>query len=266
MVDPCRALSDSHDQFRSLQISVVAEGRRVNGMASVPDAPWRLSGEAILGLCRRRSVGRSAALPGTLRPLAGPALMFAARYTDSPVGPYLELGIAEPARLGLRPGWCVTTMAVTSTDSRVAGRASWGFPKELATRVWDGDAAEREVRWEERGLVLRARASGPSLPFIGPLRSLQRRGDGPVVVPGHLWGLARFARLELKVSADDDLAWADGPHPGLSLSGTRFVVQVARHPHGLFSTLRAPLRAAEGTAAVGSFAPAPRGPKAEALR
>lgn len=235
-------------------------------MPSVPDAPWRLSGEAILALTRRRRIGRVAALPAGLRPLAGPALVFAARYGDSPVGPYIEFGVAEPARLGPRPGWCVTTMAVTSTDSRVAGRASWGFPKELASLTWDADGPEREVRWDERGLVLRSRASGPPLPFIGPLRSLQRRGDGPVVVPGHLWGLARLARVELKVPEDDDLAWASGPHRGLSLSGTRFTVQIARHPHGLFSTLRAPLRAAEGTAAVGSFAPPEWAPGAEALR
>jgi hypothetical protein len=78
-----------------------------------------------------------------------------AHYTDSPVGPYLELCIAEPARLGARPGFCLTTAAVNVADARVGGVLNWGFPKELATLRWSQDGDHRSLWWEERGIGLR---------------------------------------------------------------------------------------------------------------
>ena len=66
-------------------------------------------------------------LPDGLRPIPGPCSITAARYDDSPVGPYRELAVGQPARLGARLGMCITTMAVTSVDSRLGGRMNWGF-------------------------------------------------------------------------------------------------------------------------------------------
>lgn len=215
-----------------------------------PDAPWRLSGDAVLALCRPRRVGRDEALAAGVVAASGFAVLFACRYDTSPVGPYVEMGVAEPARLGLRPGWCVTAMAATSTDARVAGRLSWGFPKQLAGLVWDDRGDGVRVEWPEAGLVMRAEPRGRRIPAWMPLRGLQRRGDGPVVVPGSIRGWLRRARAEVSIEGDDSqLAWLAGPHPAATLTGARFVVDVARAPRGALSTLRAPLRAPDPGAA-----------------
>ena len=120
---------------------------------------------------------RPAELPGDLRAMPGPCWVTAARFESSPVGPYLELAVSEPARLGVRPGMCVTTMVVSSADSRVGGRLNWGFPKELGSLVWEFEGDDRELRWIERGISVRGRPGSAVLPLLLPLRNLQRRAD-----------------------------------------------------------------------------------------
>ena len=78
---------------------------------------------------RRRDLTIS--LPAGIHRLPGPYVVSAVRYSDSPVGPYLELAVGEPARLGARPGLCITTMVVTTAEARVGGRLKWGFPTKL---------------------------------------------------------------------------------------------------------------------------------------
>lgn len=209
---------------------------------TAPVAPWVLGGESIVAVARGPS-GPRPPLPHGLARMPGPVLLVGACYTGSPVGPYLELAVLEPARLGLRPGWCTTTMVVDSAESRMGGRLNWGFPKELGTLLWKADGPLRELRWAERDVVLRASARRFALPLLVPVRSLQRRDDGPVVVPGRLRGRARLARTELSVPEGDRLAGIAGDHPGFVVSGMRFVVRPARQPVGLTSTLLAPLRA-----------------------
>ncbi len=214
-----------------------------------PHAPWEHSGEFVAALVWSRAAKR-AALPDGLRPMRGPVVAVAARFAESPVGPYVELAVGQPARLGLRPGLCIKTMVVTSVDSRVGGVVNWGFPKELGTLEWASlpDAhGTVELRWRERGLVLFGRpATRRALPGLFPVRSVQRRADGPVVVPGHVRGWARPARVAIALDdADDPLAGLVGAHWGLHVAGLRFVVDAARHPSGLTATLRAPLRAPE---------------------
>ncbi|MGI9118797.1 MAG: acetoacetate decarboxylase family protein [Acidimicrobiales bacterium] len=214
-----------------------------------PYAPWSLSGESLVGLVR---CGQSCSpLPWGLHRLPGPVLVMAVSYSDSPVGPYLELAVGEPARLGARVGWCITTMVVDSAESRVGGRLNWGFPKELGTLVWRSDGAERELRWVERDITVRGRADGPPLPVLMPVRGVQRRGDGPVVVPGHMRGRARVHRIRVDVPEGDALAGLSGPHLGVHIAGMRLLVRPSRHPVGLTSTLRAPLRAPEPALSLG---------------
>jgi hypothetical protein len=215
-------------------------------VATAPFAPWALAGECLAGLARWRgpSSGR-APLPQGLRRLPGPCLIVGVRYTDSPVGPYLELAIGEPARVGARPGFCITTMVVDSPASRAGGRLNWGFPKELGTLRWRHRDDEPELCWDERGIVVRGLPRGPTLPVLVPVRSLQHRGDGPVVVPGSLRGRARLARVTVEAPEDDPLAALAGNHRGGVVQGMHFVVRPARHPIGLTSTLMAPLRPAE---------------------
>lgn len=210
-------------------------------------APWVLSGESIVGLARcPHTLGP---MPPGVRRMQGPVLLVAVRYSGSPVGPYLELAIGEPARLGARLGWCMSTMVVDSPESRTAGRTNWGFPKEVGSLTWDGDGRMRELRWAERGVVIRGEPSRFRLPMLVPMlvpmRALQHRSDGPVVVPGRLRGVARVARVTVEVPDGDRLAPLAGAHPGCTVDGMRFVVRPARRPFGLTSSLRAPLHPPE---------------------
>src|SRR4051812_42511057 len=124
---------------------------------AVPDAPWALVGECLVALVSGRARPRSpGGLPVGVSRLPGPALVVAMRYTDSPVGPFLELAVAEPARLGLRPGLCVTTSVVSASPARVGGRLGWGFPRELGRLTWGRDGDGASLRWEDRGLEVRA--------------------------------------------------------------------------------------------------------------
>lgn len=217
---------------------------------AAPFAPWVLAGESLTGLARCPE--RLGPVPWGLRPLPGPVLVVAVCFTESPVGPYLELSVGEPARLGGRPGWCITTMVVNSAEARAGGRLNWGFPKELGTLIWRSDGAERELHWVERNVMVRGRVGGLPLPLLAPVRTLQRRGDGPVVVPGRIRGRLRLTMVEVEAPASDVLAPLNGRHPGAHVAGMRFLVRPARHPVGLASTLRAPLRAPEPALSLGS--------------
>lgn len=212
-------------------------------------APWTLAGESIVGLAG--GARRLGPLPAGLAHVPGPMLVVASRITASPVGPYLELAVGEPARLGLRVGWCFTTLVVDSADSRSGGRANWGFPKELGTLVWDRDGADRQLRWVERDIAVRATPRRWRLPALVPVRAVQRRRDGPVLVPGRLRGLARLAAVTVTAPDADQLAPVVGVHRGVTVDGMRFVVRPARTPFGVASSLRAPLASPEAALLVG---------------
>ena len=158
-------------------------------------------------------------------------------YDDSPVGPYRELSVAVPARLGLRPGMCTVAMVVTSADARLACRRTWGLPAERGELDWIATAGTREMLWRERELVLRGRVWGPPLVTIVPLRWVQGRPGGPVVLPRRLRARVRMAHCEVEVPADDDLAWLEGRHRGIALQGARIVAGAARRPAGVLSSV-----------------------------
>ena len=208
-----------------------------------------MAGESILALARvrrttRRELARS--LPKGVRALPGlPAAVVGVAYQDSPVGPYHEFAIGLFARLGLRPGLCVVLQVVDSPDARLVYRQHWGLPTNLGKFLWSRDGDERTMRWEERGVVLRATPRAVRLPLVLPMRSVQRRSDGPVVLPRRMWSLARAARTVVEVAEplndqEDNLSWLAGSHPGALLHGMRVVAGVARHPTGMLSSLRAP--------------------------
>jgi hypothetical protein len=204
-------------------------------------APWSLTGESLACLVRTPRSGEP--LPDGLERLPGPSLVVGLCYSGSPVGPYLELAIGEPARLGARPGWCITTMVVDSQASRMDGRMNWGYPKELGSLTWRSDGDERSLHWAEGDVTISGRCGRTRLPFLVPVRSLQRRADGPVVVPGRLRGRASLTGVTVAVRGRPGLEPLDGTHPGLHVAGMRFLVRPARHPAGWASSLRAPLRA-----------------------
>ncbi|MCU1454782.1 MAG: hypothetical protein JWN46_2928 [Acidimicrobiales bacterium] len=212
-------------------------------MSDAPFAPWVLRGEAIAVLAGRRR--QRAILPDGVQTAPGPALVVANRWTSSPVGPFLQLSVAEPARIGLRLGWCRTLVVVDHPQARLGHRLNWGVPAELGTLRWLATEDRRELVWEERDLVLRADPTGPPLPIALPVRSIQQRADGPVVVPGRLLAKGRAARPQLEVPADDELAPLAGRHLGVVLRGVSELVREARHPVGLLATLLAPAQVGE---------------------
>ncbi|HUR17349.1 MAG TPA: hypothetical protein VMZ51_00235 [Acidimicrobiales bacterium] len=203
------------------------------------DDLWRLTGECVV-VWARRGRGWSSGLPPALSPLPGPVAVIAARYDISPLGPFLELSVAEPARLGLRSGLCVTSMAVTSPAARTMCRQRWDLPTELAAMTWSCDGDERSLAWEERGIVLRGRPRGPWLPAVIPLRFVQCGPSGPTVVPRRIRGRLRLAAVRLEVAEGDRLRSLTGSHTGLMTPGLRMVLRPPRQPAGLLSSI--PLR------------------------
>ena len=211
----------------------------------------------MVGVVRvKRSTRRQFAglVPAGVRPLpASPVLVVGAAYQDSPIGPYNELAVGVVGRIGLRPGLTVLHQVVDAPEARVVYRQHWGLPTQLGTFLWSRDGDERSMRWEERGLVVRSTPVGMRLPVALPLRAVQRRTDGPVVLPRRMYALMRYARIGIEVAdplnaQETDLSWLAGAHRGVMINGMRIVAGRARHPIGALSSLRAPLvpgRAAE---------------------
>ena len=224
-----------------------------------------MAGECVLGWVGGGAAGAlRSLLPAGVRSLAGPAAVVAVSYSSSPAGPYLELSVGVPARLGLRPGLCVVFQLVSSPDARVAYRSHWGLPTAVGSMVWDVSGAARELRCAALGLAVRGEPVGPSFPAVVPVRSVQRRVDGPVVVPRRFLALVRLARTTVTFDGEaleeaagggsaalgvSDpaplLASLAGSHPGAVMSGVRILARPARSPAGLWSSLRAPLTVPE---------------------
>lgn len=223
--------------------------------------PWRLAGECVLGWVGGVPSELRSLLPEGVRPMPGPAAVLGVSYSSSPVGPFVELSVALPARLGLRPGLCVVFQLVSVADARLAYRSNWGAPASvLGSMEWSADGAVRELRCPSLGLVVRGVPVGPTFPAVVPVRSVQRRSDGPVVVPRRILSLVRLARTEVSwdppaaagsggsghgEEVDALLSALVGRHPGAVLSGLRILARPARHPAGLWSSLRAPLTVPE---------------------
>jgi hypothetical protein len=168
-----------------------------------------------------------------------------ARYDDSPVGPFVELAVATAARVGLRPGYAVVASVVNVAPARLGYRVNWGLPAELGTLRWETDGDTRRIVWEERELAVEVEGRGVSFPAWLPVRAVQRRADGPVVIPRRIRARGRLARATVEARDGDALAELAGSHPGVLLAGARFVVRPARRPAGVLSSLRAPLTVPE---------------------
>ena len=204
---------------------------------------WALLGEAVVGFSSRprRLVG----LPRGIHRMPGPAVILAEKFLDSPVGPYLSLSIGEPARIGAHVGIYFGTSVVDNSHARRAGRQYWGYPHELGALRWISEGAQRGIAWDERGIEVRAEVLGRPMPFLVPVRTMQRRSDGPVVIPGRMRAMARRSRVSFASPEDDPFAVINGFHRGVALSGLIVRRNGARRPLGLFSTLNVPHRAPE---------------------
>ena len=186
-----------------------------------------------------RPAGSTVPLPPGSARLPGPAAVVAMRYDDTPVGPYLELSLLVPARLGLRPGMCTVAMVVTSPEAQMECRRSWGLPTELGQLRWSAEGDDRRtMAWDERGFSFVACAHGPAVlaPLV-PVRSAAWRPGGPVVLVRRLRARVRSATCELAVDEGDEFAWLAGRHRGVALAGARIVADAARRPAGLLSSV-----------------------------
>ena len=205
----------------------------------LPDAPWTLSGEIIVARLRRPD-GVAGALPKGLKPIPGPAIMCAGHWAQTPVGPFSELGVAVPARVGARPGLCVVLSVVTAPEARVAGRMAWGLPRQLGAIRWTAVGSRRTLVWEDGGVEVTAVVRGGSFPAGGPFRGLQRRSDGRVIVPIRMFGWVRRAGVAV-ASSTDELRWLTSPKKGFLISGRQLVMSPARQPRGKWRSLLAPV-------------------------
>ncbi len=205
-------------------------------------------------MCLVRWRGRRVLLPPGIEPVPGPSLLLATCYSSSPVGPFLELVVAQPARLGLRVGWCQSCSVVDSASARMGGRLNWGFPHVLGSLVWSADGDARSLRWSERGIEVRGTRTGPPVPWLLPMRALQQRRGGGVIVPSRLRGHGHMAAVDVSVDdaepgSDhefDGLAGLAGRHHGLVVGSLRYRLARARTPGGATASFVAPLRVPEG--------------------
>jgi len=193
-----------------------------------------LSGEVIVVFVKQSRLGEAAALPAELRPVPGPAVMWAGHWAQTPVGPFSELAVAVPARLGLRLGLCVTFSVVTNAEARLAGRVGWGFPRQLGDLRWVAVGPRRRLDWWDRHIEVTAESRRSSTPFATALRALQWGADGPLVVPTNLRGWARRADVRITTEAGDGLVGLVGERRGWLVSGRQFVIQPSRAPSGAF--------------------------------
>jgi len=206
----------------------------------LPEAPWSLTGEVIVAFVRKPAGGDAAVLPAGLQPLPGPAVVWAGHWAQTPVGPFTELAVAVPARLGLRPGLCITMAVVNNADARLAGRLGWGMPRQLGSLRWLAVGSQRKLGWADRDLEVIAAVRPGAGPFTKAIRGLQRRSDGVVIVPARLSGWIRRARVTIEVPDDDGLSPIAGSRRGWIVSGRTLVLEPSRRPRGLLRTLLAP--------------------------
>ena len=212
----------------------------VAGVTAPPHAPWALRGEAIVCLSRKWP---PVALPDGIAAAPGPTAVAAVRYTDSPVGPFLQLMVLVPARLGAHPGWTVACAVVDKPDAMLGFRMNWGVPASLGELRWFARDGVRQLLWEDRDLSVKARGHGFGVPMVLPHRMVLARADGPVVVPDRLWGIFRPSIVVIEASARDELDVLVGRHLGATVDGVHRTIAPARTPVGLLAPLRAPAAA-----------------------
>lgn len=204
---------------------------------------WEMSGEAISVLIPRNR--RIVQLPAGLHRLPGPALVVAQRFVDSPVGPFMCVSVGEPARVGLRAGFFFGVSAVDNPEVRRMARHLWGFVHEVGRLSWSSDAASRSLEWDERGLRVSAEVSRVRMPLLMPGRAVQRRSDGPVLVPTKVSGVARRALVEFAVPDDDELSALIGVRRGHAIDGLALRRRPARAARKPLPSLRRPATSPE---------------------
>lgn len=138
-------------------------------------------------------------------------------FEDTSIGPYREVGIGIPSRyrrstaLPLVPllaekwlddvGPWVQFMAVTTEDSKEAGRRYWGYPKFVADIDIQADDAQMRCVIEEAGekvLEVSVERPGPSGPIQFPVRTYTRLSEELLLTEFHVDAEGSIGRLGAK--------------------------------------------------------------------
>ena len=128
-----------------------------------------------------------------------PTFLAALHHTASPYGPLVEIVAGEfRSRPGLRPRLRQTTLGMSGGPAREAGA-----PR--ATLKWWSDEPLREVRWVERGFLLRAEAKRVAIPALVPSDLLHPGWAGAEAEPARrLPAKVHLAKIEVEVAPDDE--------------------------------------------------------------
>lgn len=203
-----------------------------------------LQGEA-LAILARPGVAQKVALPESVSPLPGPALLFAVRAAGpdgNVLGPQgLGLFLARSAHVGIRPALSVVFGVVGDTQTCLRLRSALGLPLETGTLSWKEEGRDRELQWAEGDFTVKLRGGHAGLPAVFMVRLAQRRADGRIMVPARITGLAKAGRALVDAGEDGPLTAFRGRHRGFGMATARLVTRPARQPVGLLSSLRAPV-------------------------
>ena len=152
--------------------------RRTSPATDFPPPPWRLQGEAYLGLWQvdARALPRDR-IPAAARPVTIGHRGFIATmwvdYQDGGVLAYQEFLVAVVGRVGARPCLTTTDIWVNSMPSMVGGRTLWGIPKDLAAfSIRHGRRSDFEMDVEGKGRVDGSFRTRWTLPFTVPISGL----------------------------------------------------------------------------------------------
>lgn len=172
-------------------------------------------------------------------------VVVAARVQDGPVGPFHLMALLAPTRLGLRVGLTAVVAVVDTPAARVGVREHWGLPAQMGTLRWDEEPDRRRLIWREtQTSVVASALAHRRRGLASPMRLIQRRSDGPVLVSGSFRGRVRRSRVDV-VAADGPFSVVDGSYGGIWLGGLEAVVGRARRPVALAFSQRAPHTAPE---------------------
>lgn len=205
---------------------------------TIPPSPWVVQGTAlvIIGRLNSRHARDLAGNPHGLVVVPGfgtIAMLGLVHYADTPVGPYHEVAVCPGVLWRTLPGALISHMLVDSARSRLAGRALWGLPKELAHFDWQSNhitVADQDgqplldVGWQVNGLRL-----GAGLPFV-PVATL--RGPRRQLFATNGWlADVRRARVTLAIPPASPLAplasLVRGPHLALAINRFRLRISAA---------------------------------------
>ena len=180
------------------------------------------------------------ALPDGIDTAPGPTAVAAVRYTDSPVGPFLQLMVLVPARLGAHFGWSAVRGRGRQARRRRRPQPSSGIPASQGELRWFARDGVRQLLWEDRDLSVKARGAASACPWSMPHRQCRPAPTDRWSCPDRRWGLFRPGPRHHRGQPARRLDRLIGRHLGATVDGVHRTGRPARTPVGLLAPLRGP--------------------------